>query len=78
MVKNESKGSKYREEVLQSLGFIPNEFGDFCHLMVDNGHIEFDFSANSIHGIVKNIYEKGIANGKAEAKEEIRKAIGVI
>jgi len=61
-----------KDEILTALGFQFQQ-ARLRHTHPLTGAVEFDFSANSIEGIVKTIYDAGYEKGRADLKAEFKK-----
>lgn len=61
-----------KDEILNALGF---EFNQSAHRHTHKltGEIEYDFSANSIEGIIVTILNAGYDNGRKDLKSEFKK-----
>lgn len=57
-----------------NFGFTKQANGKYFHKIFCE---EFDFSDNSVEGVICTIFRKGIAHGREEARFAIRKALGI-
>ena len=61
-------------EALKPFGFVHIGNGNFEHEILK---YIFDFSANSIEGIITTIFRSGINKGKQELRQQLRAELGV-
>jgi len=67
--------NKEMDDLLRKLGFGLNKSGKWSHnLILDE---EFDFSASSVEGIIKIVFDSGIRAGTAETQRSIVSALGL-
>ena len=66
--------NKGKELILRKLGFVKGPHRYFHNL---SRFCSFDFSANSIEGIVCTIFNAGVEFGQKHTQDQIKKALGI-
>lgn len=61
-------------EILKEMGFAKTKLGVYQHKLL---YGDFDFSSNSLEGVIYDIYHRGVSNGRSSVQAEIQKIIGL-
>ncbi len=67
--------SQKDKEVLKTMGFEEIAKGLWQHKLT--GDAMFDFSAASLQGAIKHVFDEGVSSGRVSIQNEITKLLGL-